>query len=70
MQLTLEAVRNYQNDGGLRSSAGKIPEDIWTHFKQQNTIRVLASTAVASSGWKSLLVFIEESVKVNSRVYQ
>lgn len=66
----MKAVVNYQNNRMYVTSPRNIIKGDRTHFKQQKPTVVVVSETVASDGPKSPLVFIEEAVKVNNRVYQ
>lgn len=55
-----------QND---RLYAGGLPEGSRIHLRRMKPAGVYGVAAVASDGSKSLLVFTEEGVKVNTHAY-
>lgn len=63
--LAMEAVINTQNDRLYARDAGDLHEDGRTHLRSKKPAGVMMWTEVASDGYKSPLVFIEEGVKVS-----
>ena len=63
---TVEAVINTQKD---KPYALDLPEGGRIHLRPMKQTEVIVWAAVAFDGFKSLLVFIVEGLKINTQVY-
>lgn len=66
---TVQAVTNQQNDRACAANNNDLPQGSRMHFRRQKPAGLMVWAAMASDGNKSLLLFVEEGMKVNSGVY-
>ena len=66
---TVQAFRNPQNDRIYAVNKSDIPLNDKLMFRRQKLASVMVWAEVTSTGEKTLLIFIEEGVKVNQHVY-
>ena len=66
---TVQAVHNPQNDRVWGKTKESIPVELRTAFRRQKPSSVMVWAGVTLSGMKTLLIFVEDGVKINQHVY-
>jgi len=66
---TVQAIHNPQNDRIWTENKDSVPVERRTSFRRQKPASVMVWAGVTSSGLKTLLIFVEDGVKINQHVY-
>ena len=66
---SIQAIHNPQNDRIWTKNKESVPVELRTSFRRQKPASVMVWAGVTSNGLKTPLIFVEDGVKVNQRVY-
>ena len=66
---TIQAVHIHQNDGIYAKSKDRFPVNMRLTLQRQKPVSVMVWGGVTATGLKTLLVFIDEGIKINKNTY-